>query len=114
MRPNTRTLLEDMLTRCERIMDYVEDMTLKDYLEQSLVRDAVERNFISLGEIVGRIAKEDPETLNAISNSREILGLRHRIAHGYGPEINDTTIWMTIQHSVPVLMTELKALLAMD
>jgi len=112
MQPNTRTLLEDMLARCERIANYVEDMTLADYLAQVLVRDAVERNFIALGEIVGRISRNDPGMMIAITSSREILGLRHRIAHGYDAEINDATILTTAQHSVPALAAELRALLS--
>lgn len=114
MQPNTRTLLEDMLTRCERITTYVRDMSLDGYSEHDLVKDAVERNFIALGEMVGRISREDPKVLDYISASREILGLRHRIAHVYDAEINDATIWTTVQRSVPVLREELETLLSIN
>lgn len=89
-------------------------MTLEGYLEDVLVQDAVERNFIALGEMVGRISRDEPAVLENISAPREILGLRHRIAHGYDTEINDSTIWMAIRHSVPVLAAELGIMLSTD
>ena len=89
-------------------------MTLDEYLDDVLVQDAVERNFIALGEMVGRLSREEPTILENISASSGILGLRHRIAHGYDAELNDTTIWLTTQHSVPVLMAQPDILLSVD
>lgn len=114
MLPNTRTLLEDMLTRCDRIGRYTVDINVDDYLADELVRDAAERNFIALGEMVGRLRRDDPEMFGAIRGSYNILGLRNRIAHGYDAEINDRTIWITVQESIPDLREELISLLRSD
>jgi uncharacterized protein with HEPN domain/predicted nucleotidyltransferase len=100
MRPNTCTLLEDMLARCERISRYVRDMTLAEYLEDVLVQDAVERNFIALGEMVGRISREEPAILEYISASSGILGLRHRIAHGYDAALGAGARGRACRHAV--------------
>lgn len=114
MLPNTRTLLEDMLSRCDRIDRYAGDIDVNDYLADEQVRDAVERNFIALGEMVSRLRRDDPDMFHAIRGSYNILGLRNRIAHGYDAEINDRTIWITVQESVPDLRKELISLLRLD
>lgn len=114
MLPDTRTLLEDILSRCERIQRYTHGFALEDYLADELVRDGVERNFIALGEMVGRIRRDDPDTFTRIQGAQNILGLRNRIAHGYDAEINDQTIWLLVEGSVPTLQEEITSLLESD
>jgi uncharacterized protein with HEPN domain len=111
MLPNTHTLLEDMLNRCARIQRYARDLPLEAYLADELVRDGVERNFIALGEMISRLRRTDPRVFDMIRGSENILGLRNRIAHGYDAEINDQTIWLTVQQSIPVLQDEIVSIL---
>jgi uncharacterized protein with HEPN domain len=111
MLPNTHTLLEDMLNRSERIRRYTRALTLEEYLSDDLVRDGVERNFIALGEIISRLRRDDPAVFELIEGANNILGLRNRIAHGYDAEINDQTIWLTVQQSIPILQDQIQSIL---
>lgn len=103
-----------MLESCKRIQRYTNHLTLEQYLADDLTRDGVERNLIALGELIGRLRRHDADMFDAITGSHNILGLRHRVAHGYDTEINDRTIWLVVQDSVPVLEDELVSLLGQD
>jgi uncharacterized protein with HEPN domain len=80
-------------------------------VESTLVRDAVERNLTIIGEALSRLERVDSETAHQISGFRRIIGLRHRLAHGYDEDIDDSRIWDTVIHSIPDLLGEINALL---
>jgi uncharacterized protein with HEPN domain len=61
-----------------------------------------------IGEAMNHILKLDP-TVN-ISQTREIIGMRNRIVHGYD-NILDSIVWDTITEGLPVLKGEVKKLL---
>lgn len=63
-----RTLktLEDIRDAASFILSVTEGKELPDYTRERLIRQAVERNFEVIGEAIGRLAREDPETASAI------------------------------------------------
>ncbi len=71
-------------------------------------RKAVERNLEIIGEAMDRILKIDPGF--QISDSRKIVDTRNRIIHGYD-SVSDDVIWLIVNHYLPVLEKEVKALL---
>lgn len=69
---------------------------------------AVERNIEIIGEAMNRILKQN--TSLEITNSRKIVDVRNRIAHGYD-SISDEFIWGIVIRHIPVLKIEIEQLL---
>jgi uncharacterized protein with HEPN domain len=86
-------------------------MMFEHYEQQRLIRHGVERNLHTLGEAVIRLQRSDPEAFSLLSASHEIIGLRHRHAHGYSDDIDDEIIWSMAVYSIPLMRREIGALL---
>lgn len=71
----------------------------------------VERNLGVIGEAMHRIERADPETARHIPERHQIIGLRNRLAHGYGDEIDHTIIWEATQHFIPDVQTRVETLM---
>jgi uncharacterized protein with HEPN domain len=112
MHPKSPKLLEDIERSCRYIIEDTAGMPVEAYLQQRLVRQAVERNLEIIGEALGRLRDSDPGTTVGISDVHRIIGLRNRLAHGYDDEIDDALIWQVTQESVPGLRDEIAHLLS--
>ncbi|NDB34310.1 MAG: DUF86 domain-containing protein [Flavobacteriia bacterium] len=104
------TWLYDILKSIEEVESYFENKPLDftEYQEDTKTKRAVERNIEIIGEAVNRILKENPNF--SIENSRNIVGTRNRIIHGYD-NIADDLIWSIVVNSLPKLKIEILALL---
>ena len=102
--------LDDMLGAGANIVEWTAELGAEDFARNRLVRDAVERNFVILGEALARIERADPDTVARIPEYRKIIGLRNVLAHGY-----DTTdhelIWTFARERMPGLMSVVRTLL---
>ena len=79
------------------------------YIENKMLRRAVEREFEIIGEAINRINKLIPDF--PISGKHQIISMRNRVIHGYD-KIDDGIIWGTIVRHLPVLKKEIEKLLA--
>lgn len=79
-----------------------------------MVRHAVERNLHTLGEAVIRLQRVDPELAAELPDTDKIVGLRHRLAHGYLDDIDDDVIREAATVSAPVLLADIEGLLRED
>lgn len=102
--------LYDILNAIMEIESFFNDSPKEFAKYQSDLRTkrAVERNIEIIGEALGRILKRDETIL--ISNSRKIIDTRNRIIHGYD-SVSDDVIWGIVIRHLPVLQTEIQALL---
>lgn len=112
MHPKSPKLLDDVVRSCRFIEEDTAGMSLDDYLKSRVVRQAVERNLEIIGEAAIRLRSVDPMTAREITDIHQIIGLRHRLAHGYDDEVDDRIVWQSVQASVPVLRSETATLLA--
>jgi len=80
----------------------------ENYIQNSLLKRAIERNLEIIGEAMSRILKEDPGF--HIENSKKIIGLRNQIIHGYD-SISDESIWGVVNIHLPKLRTEIDLLI---
>jgi len=78
------------------------------YLENKMLRRAVEREFEIIGEAMSRLNKLD--TNIRISAKSQIIAMRNRVIHGYD-KIDDGIIWGTIVRHLPILKNEIKNIL---
>ena len=81
------------------------------YLENKMLRRAVEREFEIIGEAMNRLSKLTDDV--QISSKSQIISMRNRVIHGYD-KIDDGIVWGTIVRHLPVLKKEIEALLNSD
>jgi len=78
------------------------------YMENKMLRRAIEREFEIIGEAMNRINKLKPD-IN-IFDKHQIINMRNRVIHGYD-KIDDGIIWGTIVRHLPKLKKEVEELL---
>jgi uncharacterized protein with HEPN domain len=103
-----RTYLAHMLGAIARIRQYVGRTRRTGFLRSALLQDAVIRNIEIVGEAAGRVSAEFTAA-NAAIPWREIVGMRHRLIHGY-LEVNLATVWEAVERDLPALEASLRAL----
>ena len=109
MESEIKKYLYDIFESIQSIEAFIGDnRDFKVYLENKMLRRAVEREFEIIGEAMNRIIKLRPEV--EISSSKQIINMRNRVIHGYD-KIDDEIIWGTIVRYLPVLKSEIKDLL---
>jgi len=102
----------DILNAIEEIESFFpEQKIFTDYQKDLKTKRAVERNLEIIGEAMNRILKEDQSV--DISHSRNIIGVRNRIIHGYD-SVSDDVIWGIIIKHLPELKTEIKVSLNIE
>ncbi|MBA2713103.1 MAG: DUF86 domain-containing protein [Rubrobacteraceae bacterium] len=111
MRPErTPKTLEDIRDAASFILAVTEERTLKDYSENRLLRQAIERNFEIINEAMGRLARNDPDTVSRLSEHQRIVAFRNVLIHGYDL-VDDDLVWETIRTKLPTLLSEAEELL---
>lgn len=75
-----------------------------------MLKRAIERNLVIIGEAVNRINKRNPSFLEKISNAKAIIGLRNQVIHAYD-NISDENIWSVIINHLPKLKIEINNLI---
>ena len=106
-----RGYLWDITIACEHIQRFAAEKQLEDYLNNTLLRSAIERQLIILGEALTQANKHFPHTSEDIPNIRSIIGLRNRLVHAY-LHIDDRVVWGIVVDDVPRLLMSAKQLLA--
>lgn len=74
------------------------------------MRAAAEREFTVIGEAVSQLAKVDQELAFPIANFRRIVSFRNLLVHGYGA-VDDALVWDVVGTVLPLLRSEVEALL---
>jgi uncharacterized protein with HEPN domain len=110
MKHDLKAYLYDICEACKQIIEFTNNLSFEQYVSNDLVKAAVERKFVTIGEAMMRIKREYPETLERISGHYRIIGFRNVLVHGYDI-IEDATVWSAVVDSVPVLLRETEALL---
>jgi uncharacterized protein with HEPN domain len=85
------TYLWDMLSACERIARYVAGKSLDDFVQDDLLRSAVERQVEIIGEAARRVSEATRQKHVEIA-WRPIIAQRHILAHEYGA-VQPPLIW---------------------
>lgn len=77
-----KLLLEDILDSAAKILNYTDQLTYDEFVANSMVIDAVIRNFEIIGEAANRLPDELKDENSTIDWFR-IRGFRNRIVHQY-------------------------------
>jgi uncharacterized protein with HEPN domain len=110
MRLEAKKYLHDMSEAAAQVARYTAGKTFDDYMRESMMRDAVERQLQIVGEALTRLQKLDPSVSVRITEHRQIIGFRNLLVHGYA-EIDDRLVWNIVEEKLPILRREVDALL---
>lgn len=106
MQPNDKdkSYLWDIAQASKEILDFINNISYNKFCETKMIRYAVERQLIVIGEAANHISDEFKHTEPDIPWSK-IIGMRNIIAHEYG-EILEERVWATAKdHIKPLLET---------
>jgi uncharacterized protein with HEPN domain len=110
MRPESKKYLYDILKACEAIEAFVAGKRFEDYNNDLLLRSAVERQLMIVGEAMSQATRSDDDLVEEIEDAREIINLRNVIVHGY-TVVENETIWGVLRADVPKLRDQVKRFL---
>jgi len=92
------------------ITKWTRSLSFNEYRDSRMLRDAVEREFITIGEALSAALRVDETLASAITGTAGIIGFRHMLVHSYATVLTQS-VWEIIHDHLPVLLTEVRALL---
>ena len=101
-----RALLWDIKEAAQDILEFVEGMSSQDFEASKVVRYAVERQVVVIGEAANKISDSFKEKNHQIPWSA-IIAQRNIIAHEYG-EILVERIWLLTHEHIPELLRQIE------
>jgi uncharacterized protein with HEPN domain len=111
MQPEVRTRLQHVIDAGEAILHFTAGRTFDEYHRDDMLRSAVERKFEIVGEALREAAKVSVTIRNDVTDYRRIVDFRNVLVHDYA-EVYDEGVWRIITIHLPLLLTEVRALLA--
>ena len=102
MERDAKTHLFDIVENCKRISDFIGSTDFETYSQNELIKSAVERRFINIGESLSRLKQTDFTLFSKIANAQRIVGFRNVLVHGY-ESISDRLVWGIIGEIYPNL-----------
>lgn len=100
----------DIVEACDTIDLALQGLDLAGYQRDPIIRAAVERQFITIGEAVNALSRLAPVLADGISHVSMIVAFRNQLTHDY-PSIDDEIVWGIATHDVPALRVECETLL---
>lgn len=107
--PRAKKYLFDVLAAIDQIEEFLSnERNFDKYRKNTMLKSAVERQLIIIGEAVNRLRKLD-NTL-PLTASRAIVQFRNHITHEYD-RIDDENVWAILIKHLPKLKKEANSLL---
>lgn len=110
MTHNPKKYLTDMLDSCRFLLDLTAGKSMRDYQEDRMFRNAVDRDLQNIGEALRQLQSRDAAMAARITDHERIIRCRHALVHGYD-SVRPDLVWDIIEMKLPALRTELEALL---
>lgn len=102
--------MEDIRGAATSIRQYTQGFAEADYLENKLIRRAVEREFEIIGEALRRLSSSHPDVSALVTEVAKIISFRNILAHGYDA-VADQRVWQAVITEVPIRLTEVQTLM---
>lgn len=111
MRATAGLFLHDACVAAEEAFATVQTAELDAYRQHALLRKAVERDLITVGEALAGLRRAAPEVAARVPQLAAAVGLRNRLVHGYA-HTDYALVWRTAREALPALIDQLRILLA--
>lgn len=113
MRLEAKKFLFDIEQAAKLVQRFTENRSFEDYVNDPMLRSAVERQFEIMGEAVGKLAKTDPLVVERVPDYRRIISFRNVLIHGYDAVL-DEVVWGLVETKLPDLLKTIEGLLGED
>ena len=110
MQLEAKKYLYDIQQAAARIIEFTAGRRFEDYQSNAMLRAAVERQFEIIGEALAQLARVDEQIAARISERGRIVAFRNILIHGYA-DVDDRVVWDVVQTKLPLLRSEVEALL---
>ncbi len=110
MRRETAKFLYDIQSAVQRLQEFTSGKSFDDYKRNTLLRSAVEREFIVIGEAISQLAKADEKTATQLTGYQRIIAFRNVLVHRYDI-VDDRLVWGVLVANLPTLARQVNALL---
>jgi len=104
-----RLFINDILEAIEKIEKYFSGITYEVFINDDRTKDAVVRNLEIIGEAANKIPRDVRERYKDVPWS-EIVGMRHRLIHGYFV-VDYDIVWDIVTEELPDLKVKIKRIL---
>ena len=104
-------LLKKILSECEDIIRYTNEITREEFLKNDIYQKATAMSILNIGEHANVLTR-DIWTKHKDIQWRKIVDLRNIVAHGYG-ELRMELVWNLAQKEIPILIIQIKNLLGL-
>jgi uncharacterized protein with HEPN domain len=110
MQRDAKAYLWDIANAADGIRAFTAGKDLEAYLQDDLLRAAVERKFGVIGEALSQLLRNFPAYRNRITLVGDIIAFRNQIVHGYAT-VRDDMVWEIVQVYLPRLQEEVAQML---
>ena len=110
MQRDAKAYLWDIVTDAASIGSFTSGRAWSDYLQDEMLRSAVERKFGIIGEALSQLLRYFPQYRDRITLPGDIVAFRNQIVHGYAT-VRDDIVWEIVQIYLPRLHGEVSQLL---
>ena len=100
----------DVLEAADLVDEFLGGSSLEDYLKDTFLRSAVERQLQIVGEALAQLSRRDPDTAKSISELPRVVAFRNILVHRYA-DVDDELVWGILKTSLPALRDRLRPLL---
>ena len=109
MTQHAKKCLFDVVAACDAVTSHLAGaVSVQEYARSRLIRSAVEREFMLIGEAVNRFRAEEGNAV--LPDAQQIVRFRNFIAHEYD-KVENEVVWNAAQRHVPKLKADALALL---
>lgn len=108
--PEPPALLQLIRYAVDLISEFVGAKTFADYGQDTMLRSAVERQFINIGESVNLLSRADSELASRITDYRRIIDFRNVLTHSFF-NVRNETVWDNATNHLPILRAEVTELI---
>lgn len=109
-KPHDHERLEHILEAANNILEFTNEITYQEFLQNKMAQFAVVKNFEIIGEAAYHLSNEIKENTANEIEWRKITAFRHILVHDYWM-IDYETVWNSIQNKVPDLIISTERIL---
>jgi uncharacterized protein with HEPN domain len=111
MKRDPRPYLHDTSEAAASLADMIANKNLDDYVQDSLLRSAVERQLIAIGEALYQLRMYFPDVAKRIPNVHRFITFRHVLVHSYN-QVEPDVAWGLMESGLAKLRDATASVLA--